>query len=91
MLAGTSRQTVMELADELGIPVLETDLDLFDVAVAQEVFLTSTSICICGVRSVNGNQIGDGGVPGPMTRRLTEAFKELVQHDFVAQHLKHLS
>ena len=91
VLAGTSRETVMELADELDIPVLEKDLDLFDVVVAEEVFLTSTSICICGVRSVNGNQIGAGSVPGPVTSRLTEAFKELVEYDFVAQHLKHLS
>ena len=90
VLAGTSRETVMELAEELAIPVVERDLDLFDVAVAEEVFLTSTSICICGVRSVNGNEIGDGPVPGPVTSLLTEAFKKLVQHDFVAQHLKHL-
>ena len=91
VLAGTSRETVMELADDLDIPVLEKDLDLFDVAVAEEVFLTSTSICLCGVRSVNGNQIGTGSVPGPVTSRLTEAFKKLVQYDFVAQHLKQLS
>ncbi len=91
VLAGLSRETVIVLAGELGIPVLEKDLDLFDVSAAEEVFLSSTSICICGVRSVNGSQIGDGCVPGPVTKRLTEAFVRLVQYDFVAQHLKHLN
>ena len=91
VLAGLSRETVIVLAGELGIPVLEKDLDLFDVSAAEEVFLSSTSICICGVRSVNGSQIGDGCVPGPVTKRLTEAYVRLVQYDFVAQHLKHLN
>ena len=53
--------------------------------------LTSTGLCICPVRSVNGNLIGDGSVPGPITRRLTDAYVELVDCDFVAQYLKHLS
>ena len=78
VLAGMSRETVIVLARELGIPVLEKDLDLFDVSVAEEAFLSSTSICICGVRSVNGNQIGDGCVPGPVTKRLIEAYIRLV-------------
>ena len=91
VLAGTSRETVMELARGLDISVLEKDLDLFDVSVAEEVFLTSTSICICGVRSVNGSQIGDGDVPGPVTKRLIEAYIRLVEYDFVAQYLSHLN
>ncbi len=36
-------------------------------------------------------QIGDGRVPGPLTQRLTEAYIKLVEYDFVAQYLKHLS
>ena len=51
-------------------------------------FLTSTSLCICPVRSVNGSKIGDGGVPGPITKRLTDAYIELVDCDFVAQYLE---
>ena len=91
VLAGLSRETVIRLAGELGIPVQEKDLDLFDVSAAEEVFLSSTSICICGVRSVNGSQIGDGAVPGPVTKRLVEAYIRLVQYDFVAQCLSHLN
>ena len=39
------------------------------------------------MRSVNGATIGDGAVPGPITRRLTEAYVDLVDCDFVAQYL----
>ena len=82
---------MIELAEELGIPLAEADVDLYDAYTADEAFITSTSFCICPVRSVNGNQIGDGSVPGPITRRLTDAYARLVDHDFVAQYLKHLA
>jgi branched-chain amino acid aminotransferase len=90
VLAGISRETAIELAREAGIPVHEQDVDLFDAYTADEAFLTSTSLCICPVQSVNGALIGDGRVPGPVTRRLTEAYCRLVDFDFVAQHLKRL-
>ena len=91
VLAGVSRQTAMDLASSLGIPVEERDLDLYDAATADEMFLTSTSLCICPVRSVNGSVIGDGAVPGPITKRLTDAYIELVDCDFVAQYLNRLA
>ena len=90
VLPGVSRATVIELAAGLGIECREADIDLYDAYNADEVFLTSTSLCICPVRSVNGSKIGDGGVPGPITRRLTEAYIELVDCDFVAQYLRRL-
>jgi branched-chain amino acid aminotransferase len=85
-----SRATVIDLAAGQGIPCREADIDLYDAYKADELFLTSTSLCICPVRSVNGNPIGDGGVPGPITKRLTDAYIELVDCDFVAQYLKQL-
>lgn len=90
VLPGISRQAVIDLAGELGIRFAETDLDLYDAYTADECFLTSTSLCICGVRSLNGRNFGAGTVPGPVTQRLTEAYKKLVGCDFVAQYLRHL-
>jgi branched-chain amino acid aminotransferase len=90
VLAGISRDTVIALARDAGLAVVEQDLDLFDAYNADEVFLTSTSLCICPVRSVNGVVIGGGQVPGPVTRQLTEAYCRLVDFDFVAQYLKRL-
>lgn len=90
VLPGVSRQTAIDLALELKIPFEERDLDLFDAANADECFLTSTSLCICPVRSINGQPVGDGTVPGPITRRLTEAYAKLVDCDFVGQYLEQL-
>ncbi len=93
VLPGVSRQTVIELAAQLGIPCAEDDLNPYDAYTADEAFITSTSLCICPARSVNGAPFGAGNgapIPGPVTKRLTEAFRALVQCDFVAQHLKHL-
>jgi branched-chain amino acid aminotransferase len=90
VLPGVSRETVIEHAAELDIPLAEADIDLYDAYTADEAFITSTSFCICPVRSVNCNTVGDGSVPGPVTKRLTDAYVRLVGHNFVAQYLKHL-
>jgi branched-chain amino acid aminotransferase len=90
VLAGISRDTVITLARDSGLAVVEKDLDLFDAYNADEVFLTSTSLCVCPVRSINDAVIGDGRVPGPVTRQITEAYCRLVDFDFVAQYLKRL-
>jgi branched-chain amino acid aminotransferase len=90
VLPGVSRATAIELAAEAGIPCGEADIDLYDAYVADEIFITSTSFCICPVRSVNGTAIGDGTIPGPITGRLQDAFAALVDCDFVAQFLRRL-
>jgi branched-chain amino acid aminotransferase len=90
VLPGVSRATVIELAEGLGIPWREADLDLYDAYNADEMFLTSTSLCICPVRSVNGSTIAGGTIPGPITRRLTDAYIQLVDCDFVGQYLRHI-
>lgn len=90
VLSGISRETVIDLAREAGIPVVEKDLDLYDAYNADEAFLTSTSLCLCPIATVNGAAIGAASVPGPMTRRLTEAYSRFIDFDFVAQYLKRL-
>ena len=89
VLPGISRQTVLELASGTGISVHETDLDLFDAFTCDECFLTSTSLCMVPVASVNGRPIGEG-VPGPVTARLMNAYRQLLDFDFVDQYLRHL-
>ena len=90
VLAGISRETVIELAQGLNIEVQEADVDLYDVYTADEAFVTSTSFCLCSVSSVNGSTIGDGGVPGPVTDRIQTAYSDLVGIDIVGQYLKRL-
>jgi branched-chain amino acid aminotransferase len=90
VLPGVSRQMTMDLAAQLGIACTERDIDLFDAANADEMFLTSTSLCILPVRSFNGQKVGDGRVPGPVTKRLTDAYASAVGCDFVKQYLDRL-
>jgi branched-chain amino acid aminotransferase len=96
VLSGISRETVIDLAREAGLTVIEKDLDLYDAYNAEEAFLTSTSLCICPIASMNGARIGStvpghgSAVPGPITRQLTEAYCRFVDFDFVAQYLKRL-
>lgn len=90
VLAGISRETAIDLAHELGVPLREADLDLYDAYTADEAFITSTSFCIVPVSSFNGNAIGSDGVPGPITDRLTKAYSGLVGVDIAAQYLARL-
>jgi len=89
VLAGVSRQTVIELAAELKLKLVEDDLTPYDAFSADEAFITSTSFCICPVHSFNGKTVADGKVPGPITKQLTEAYSDLVDCDFVEQYLRY--
>jgi branched-chain amino acid aminotransferase len=91
VLPGISRQTVMELARELDLALVEKDIDLFDAYNAEEAFLSSTSLCICPVQSINGRPLNDGSVPGPLTKALSDAYAKSVGFDFVQQYKRHLA
>ena len=89
VLAGVSRQTVVELAEKLNLTLVEGDLSPYDAYNADEAFLTSTSLCICPVVSFNGKTVADGKVPGPITQQLIDAYSDLVDCDFVEQYLQY--
>tara|TARA_B100001765_G_C19486280_1_gene331462 strand:- start:524 stop:1459 length:936 start_codon:yes stop_codon:yes gene_type:complete len=90
VLGGISRETAIEMAEKIDVPVVTKDIDLFDAMTADEIFLTSTSLCICGVRSFQGRKIGDGLAAGPITKALMDAYVDFVDFDWVAQYLKRL-
>jgi branched-chain amino acid aminotransferase len=89
-LGGISREAVIELAEELGIPCREADITPYDVYNADEAFITSTSKCILPVGRLNGIRIGQK-IPGPVTNRLLETWSARVELDIVEQALSHLS
>ena len=91
VLAGISRQTTLELAQELSIETREADIDLFDAYTADEAFVTSTSFCICPISTINGASLRSGEVPGPITDRLQKAYSGLVGIDIVGQYLSRLA
>ncbi|MFT5173083.1 MAG: branched-chain amino acid aminotransferase [Gammaproteobacteria bacterium] len=89
VLPGVSRQTTIDLALAANMRVEEADLDLYDALNADEIFITSTSYCICPVSSVNGSAIGNGTIPAPITKQLIDAYVEYVGCDWYGQYLQH--
>ncbi|HOV79076.1 MAG TPA: branched-chain-amino-acid transaminase [Bacillota bacterium] len=80
ILEGITRNAVMDLARERGIPVEEKLFTLFDVYTADEVFLTGTAAEVIPTVKVDGRVIADGR-PGVITRQLRDAFHELTKAD----------
>ena len=77
ILHGVTRKFLLEVADELGLPVQERSVSLDELYAADEVFFTGTTTEVRPTVSIDGQRIGDG-VPGPITRRLWEAYLEAV-------------
>ena len=75
-LGGMTREAVMDLARELGIEVIEKQLTRYDIWVADECFLTGTAAKIISLVELDFRSIGTGK-PGPVTKRLLEAFNEM--------------
>jgi branched-chain amino acid aminotransferase len=84
ILCGISLAVATKLAEQLGIARSQQDLTPEEVATAEEVMLSSTSMCLLPVTRLNGRLIGDGK-PGEVFRRLLAAWSELVGIDILAQ------
>lgn len=78
ILLGITRDTVMHLAQDLGIPVRETLCTRDDLYLADEAFFTGTAAEITPIVEIDGRRIGDGK-PGPLTRKLQEVFFRVVR------------
>lgn len=80
ILKGVTRQAAMDLAGALSLSVREEVFTRHELYTADEVFLTGTAAEIVPVIAIDNRQIG-AGKPGPMTLKLTEAFRKLTQKD----------
>ena len=87
ILQGVSRAMAMDLARQLGIRVIEEDLQPYDLYTADEAFFTSTSPCMIPATKVDNRQVADGK-PGPITQQLLAAWSETVGVDIVDQALR---
>jgi branched-chain amino acid aminotransferase len=77
LLAGITRELVLELCRDLGLPAEEPALHDADLLGGDEAFLTSSTREIVPIARVDGSAVG-GGIPGPVTRRLMTAFRAKV-------------
>ena len=84
ILQSLSRWTVRDLASQLGIEVVEEDLQPYDLYTADEAFLAFTGPCVLPMTTVDRRPIADGK-PGPVTKQLLAAWSERVGVDIVGQ------
>lgn len=71
VLEGITRDSVIVLADDLDIPVIEESLTRSDLYVADEVFMTGSAAELTPIGEVDDRKIGK---PGPITKQLQEKF-----------------
>lgn len=77
---GITRQKVIDLCRDNGIPVYERNYSLVDTYSADEAFLTGTFGAQTPVGEIDGRVIGTGQM-GPMTQRIRDLYKELVARE----------
>lgn len=78
ILAGITRESIIHLAREMGITVVEERFTRDDLYIADEAFLTGTAAELTPIREVDNRVIGPGK-PGPVTQKLQDAFFNIVQ------------
>jgi branched-chain amino acid aminotransferase len=77
-LYGITRQVVIEIAEQSGIPVSEPQLTRYDLFNADECFVTGTGAEIMPVVKIDGREIGTGK-PGPLTNKLVSEYRSLTK------------
>ena len=75
ILDGITRKSVVQIARDLGIEVIERDIARAELYLADEVFMTGTAAELVPVREIDDHTIGDG-TPGAITRAVQTAFED---------------
>jgi branched-chain amino acid aminotransferase len=91
-LDGITRSTIIQLANELALPIKEKRITRDEVYVADEAFFTGTAAEVTPIRELDGRQIGDGG-RGPVTEKLQSLYFDLVhgRHDNHSEWLSYVA
>jgi branched-chain amino acid aminotransferase len=78
VLAGITRDSIITIARKMGYAVVEERFSRDEVYTCDEAFLTGTAAEITPIREVDDRPVGKGR-PGPITKRLQEAFFDAVK------------
>jgi branched-chain amino acid aminotransferase len=89
IVMGITRDSVLTIARDLGLPVDVGPLSLADVQTADEMFFSGTAVEVTPITELDGRVIGDG-TPGPLTRRIQSTFFDAV-HGKLPQYASWLS
>jgi branched-chain amino acid aminotransferase len=77
ILEGITRDTVIQIAEDLGYTIIQRPILRSELYIAEEIFLTGTAAEIIGVISVDGKNIGNGK-EGEITNKIRNTFNEIV-------------
>lgn len=78
--AGVARKLIIEIANELFLPIREDTISAKHLLAADEVFITNSLIEVMPVREVDDTPIGDGK-PGPVTKRLLRTYRAKIKKE----------
>ena len=78
IVEGITRGVILDLSRRMGLPVIEGFFPVSDIHSANEMFLTSTTREVVPIVRVEGKAVGNGR-PGPVTKRLLEAYRSEAQ------------
>ncbi|BDG04818.1 branched-chain amino acid transaminase [Anaeromyxobacter oryzae] len=78
VLAGITRDSVLRIAKDLGVPVKEEKFTRDSMYLADELFMTGTAAEVTPVREVDNRRIGKGE-PGPITKRIQDTYFKAVR------------
>lgn len=78
VLDGITRNTVMRIAQDAGIPVQEEVIPRGQLYTCDELFMTGTAAEITPIKSVDRTPVGNGSCPGPVTARILKEFKGII-------------
>jgi branched-chain amino acid aminotransferase len=77
LLEGISRRTILDIARDENLQVVERDIDLTELYVADEVFACGTSAYLAPVLEIDARRVGDGKL-GPLTKRLNAVYTNVL-------------
>jgi branched-chain amino acid aminotransferase len=77
IVMGITRDSILQIARDIGVPVVTRPITHADVVTADELFFSGTAVEVTPIKEIDGTVIG-GGNPGPVTKRLQKTFFEAV-------------